>query len=89
MKILVFIILMTYYFGGIKDMPVTQEVVSSPEQAAIILWKMQESVTYPEPKSYVGHLYEIDLDKLTVKEIDIPKISFQQPLKPTSEASAG
>jgi len=78
MKILLFIILMSHYFTGIKNMPVTQKVVSSPKQAAILLWEREQSVSNFEPESYVGHLYEIDLAKKTIKEINIPKISFQQ-----------
>lgn len=78
MKILLLIITMTYYFGGIIDMPVNKQVVSSPEIAAVLLWEREQSVNYPEPESYDAHLYEIDLEKMTIKEIDIPKISFQQ-----------
>jgi len=78
MKILLLIILMSYGFGGISEMPVTQKVVASSEEAAILLWEKQQSVSYPEPESYRVHLYEIDLGEMTVKEIYIPKISFQQ-----------
>ncbi len=78
MKILLLIVLMSHAFSGVSDMPVTQKVVSSPEQAAILVWERQQSRSWPEPEHYIGHLYEIDLDKMTVKEVDIPKISFQQ-----------
>jgi len=78
MKILLLIVLMSHAFSGVSDMPVIQKVVSSPEVAAILLWERQQSASFPEPEHYAGHLYEVDLEKMTVKEIYIPKISFQQ-----------
>lgn len=76
MEILFLNITVSHYFSGIKDKPVIQEIVSSPELAAILLWKKQQSVSYPEPEHYTGHLYEIDLGKMTIEEIEIPNISF-------------
>lgn len=78
MEILFLIILKNHVFSGIHEMPVNQEVVSSPEQAAILLWERQQSVSFPEPENYTGHLYEIDLVKMIVKKVDIPKLFFQQ-----------
>jgi len=80
-KIYLLIILMSYYFGGISNYPVTQKVVDSPEEAAVLLMEKQEStnktglyVNFSE--DYEGHLYEIDLKTMTIKEVKIPQVQF-------------
>jgi len=80
-KIYLLIILMSYYFGGINDCPVVQKVVDSPKEAAILLMEKQEStnktglyVNFSE--DYKGHLYEIDLKEMTIKEVKIPQVQF-------------
>ena len=85
MKILFLIILMDHVFSGQHNIPVVQEIVSSPEIAAVLLWKQQQNVSFPEPEHYIGHLYEVDFKNKTIKEIPIPTIKFENdhiPLSP-------
>jgi len=78
MKILLLIILMSRPFRGINNRVVVEQTVASQEEAAVLFWKEHKSVSFPEPKHYEGHLYEIDFASMTVKEIDIPEISFNK-----------
>jgi len=68
---------MSHAFNGIKNRPVIVKTSSSPEEAAFLLWGKKKLASLPEPASYEGHLYKIDLGTITIKEIPIPKISFQ------------
>jgi len=76
-KLLLLIILMNYPFGGLCDIPVTQQVVDSPKEAAVLLWKTdQDTKGQIEPPGFIGYLYEVDLSVMTVKEVPIPTIQF-------------
>jgi len=56
---------------------IVEEIVASPEEAAIILWNKEQSRSFPESSQYDAHLYSVNFDKMTVKEIDIPKVCFE------------
>ena len=71
MTILILVILYSQVVSGTPNYPTVwkQEVVASPEAAAIILY---ERTIEPDK----AHLYKMDIVNLSVVEIDIPKVSF-------------
>jgi hypothetical protein len=80
MKILILVTLTVWSFGsgygGRRD---ETSIVSSPEEAAIIVWEKEKRPSFVvEPDRYVFELWEVDLsgEKKTVKQIPIPKVSF-------------
>jgi len=78
MKIFILLIITTWSFGGGCGNlhPVTKEVVSSPEAAAIRIYEIEQSEFGPEPDRHEYELYEVNFKEKTVKAIDIPIIKF-------------
>lgn len=80
MKFLVLVIITTWSFGGgYQNTPIIN-MVSSPQKAAIQIWEdklISQRTVEPDHKNY--KLYEIDIEKKTIKEIEIPKLKFVSP----------
>jgi len=78
MKILILLIITTWSFGLPYPGPVKQ-IVSCPEEAAMIIFddhKYDALRTEPDRKKYT--LYEIDLTTKSIKEVEIPVLSFSK-----------
>jgi hypothetical protein len=77
MKFLLLVIITAWSFGGggFGNTP-KKQIVSSPEQAAILVWQNEQSKQYPDPDQYVYRLYEIDLENNTMKQVCIPLVEF-------------
>jgi len=79
MKILVLIITITWSFGGGYQNRPTYEIVNSPEEAAIYIYRDRQFAAMeiePDHKEY--ELFEVDLKNKTITVIDIPEISFKR-----------
>jgi len=78
MKIFIFIALTVWSFSG--NLGADKRIVSSPEEAAIIVWQRENRKTpIVEPDRYVYELWEVDLSgsQKTVKQIPIPELYFR------------
>lgn len=86
MKILILVIITTWSFaGGYHGKPPFSKMVHSVEEAALVIYEDQkylESQIEPDQKEY--KLYEVDVDKKTIKEISIPKVKFEYPKELTT-----
>jgi len=52
------------------------QIVGSPEEAAILVYQDQPPDFIAEPDQKAYRLYEVDFDKTTINQINIPKVSF-------------
>ena len=78
MKILILITSITWSFGGGYQQTPSYETVGSAKTAAIRVYFAQELAKQQvEPDQKEHQLYEIDLEKKTIKEIPIPIIGFE------------
>jgi len=79
MKILVLFTIITWSFAlgntGYSDW----KIVDSPQDAAIIIYQKTPNAFQAEPDRKRYELYEIDIEKKTIKEIKIPKLNFTAP----------
>ncbi len=77
MKKLFLIIKVTHVFSQQNNIPIYQEIVTSPENAAVVLWRQSRlGEISVEPPSYDGYLYELDFENKTIETIEIPEIEF-------------
>lgn len=78
MKFLLLVTIITWSFGGGYQNPPHLKIVDSPESAAMIIMDNHlytRNQVEPDHKRY--ELYEVDLDKGTIKQVAIPKIKFE------------
>ena len=80
MKFLLLVTIITWSFAmgntGYSD----RQIVDSPQDAAIIIYKNTPNAFEVEPDRKRYELYEIDIEKKTIKEIEIPKLNFTSPV---------
>ena len=79
MKKLILITIVTWAFGGGYQYSPYHEVVGSKEDAAIKIFYNQRAASFsvePDQKEY--HLYEVDLESMTIKEIPIPELTLKE-----------
>jgi len=77
MKLFILVIACVWSFGGVW--PSTWETFSSPEEAAIYVWRTEQATSFQfEPDQRKYSLYEVNLAKGTLIEIDIPQLSFKK-----------
>jgi len=77
MKFLVLVIITTWSFGTPILYPVQKQIVSSPEKAAMLIYESEKNdICTADCNQYKYELYEIDIEKKTIKEIKIPKLTF-------------
>jgi len=80
MKVLLLVIITAWSFaGGYYPYPPQIEVVGSIQTASIKVWEdeqLNELMVESDHKVY--HLYEIDLEKKTINELEIPELKFEK-----------
>lgn len=82
MNVLILACVITWSFGGGFQNSPSYQIVSSPESAAIIVYEDDSVRRQPwnvEPDQKKWILYEVNLEKVTVKTIPIPTIRFTKP----------
>jgi hypothetical protein len=83
MNVLILVITITWSFGiSAHPVPSQKIIVGSPEEAAIYIYNDRPLPYQVEPDQKKYTLYEIDLEKKTIKEIPIPELSFKAQGKP-------
>jgi len=76
MKTLILITIITWSFGSPLPNNNLSQIVGSPEEAAILVYQDQPPDFIAEPDQKAYRLYEVDFDKTTINQINIPKVSF-------------
>ena len=81
MNILILVATITWSFGGGYQNTPSFIMVDSPERAAICVYNDKPFPFEVEPDQKIYTLYDVDLEKKTIKEIPIPKLGFELPEK--------
>lgn len=75
MKILILVIIVSWSFSSPYPNPKAQ-IVSSENEAAILVWNNERAKSGVEPNQYDYRLYEVDFESSSVKQINIPDVTF-------------